>query len=185
MPKFKDFAEATYTVPMIKREKYRKINPKTNREKNFKKLRQLVTEIPPKERSFKNIPKYATGKNKVRFQDWLEIKGEKREPDHVAQSFGKSDADGKWYGWSHRAVYGFGVGDEVKGDSGGKKVDYPKFTVDDVKAAESAAEKSKEATIIPTVGEIDFDNGNYESDFTIKTDAQARDVAIRFADSVS
>lgn len=29
-------------------------------------------------------------------------------------SIGKSVLDGKWYGWSHRAIYGFEIGDEVK-----------------------------------------------------------------------
>ena len=29
-------------------------------------------------------------------------------------SIGKSLKDGKWYGWSHRARYGFGLGDTVK-----------------------------------------------------------------------
>jgi hypothetical protein len=185
MTKFKDFVETTYTVPMIKREKHRKINPKTNREKNFKKIKQLVTKVPPEERSFKNIPKYSTGKNKVTPQAWLEIKGEKTHPDHSVASIGKSAADGKWYGWSHRAIYGFKAGDEVKGDSMGKKVDYPKYTQSDVDAALAAAAKSDKATAIPTIGELDFDNGKYESDFTIKNDAHAREIAITFAENVS
>ena len=29
-------------------------------------------------------------------------------------SIGKSKKDGKWYGWSHRAIFGFEIGDEVK-----------------------------------------------------------------------
>ena len=29
-------------------------------------------------------------------------------------SIGKSYKDGKWYGWSHRAIYGFNIGDTVK-----------------------------------------------------------------------
>ena len=29
-------------------------------------------------------------------------------------SIGKSVKDGKWYGWSHRAIYGFQIGDTVK-----------------------------------------------------------------------
>jgi len=29
-------------------------------------------------------------------------------------SIGKSYKDGKWYGWSHRAMYGFQIGDRVK-----------------------------------------------------------------------
>jgi len=162
MPKFKDYADKKYTVPMAKREKYKKINPKTNRMKNFKKTRQMVTEIPPEERSFKNIPKYASGKNKVTPQAWLEIEAEKAKPEHSATSFGKS-ANGKWYGWSHRAIYGFKAGDEVKGDSLGKKVEYPE---------------------LPD-GSPDFDKPSYEADFTIKDDSQAREVAIRFAENVS
>jgi hypothetical protein len=107
-------------------------------------------------RSLKNIPKYSNGKSRIRFQDWLHIKTEKDS------FFGKSEADGKWYGWSHRAIYGFGVGDEVKGDSSGKKVTYDK---------------------LPN-GDLDWDNGKYEPDFIIKNDKQAREVAITFAKNV-
>jgi len=32
-------------------------------------------------------------------------------------SIGRSVLDGKWYGWSHRAIYGFKVGDKVDKDS--------------------------------------------------------------------
>ena len=34
-------------------------------------------------------------------------------PDHGVASIGFSAKDGKWYGWSHRAAVGFGVGDMV------------------------------------------------------------------------
>lgn len=40
------------------------------------------------------------------------IKPEPREMDHSACSIGLG-ADGKWYGWSHRAIVGFGVGDAL------------------------------------------------------------------------
>lgn len=33
---------------------------------------------------------------------------------HNVCFIGKSWKDGKWYGWSHRAFYGFGIGDTVK-----------------------------------------------------------------------
>lgn len=33
---------------------------------------------------------------------------------HSVCSVGKSHKDGKWYGWSHRAIYGFKIGDKVK-----------------------------------------------------------------------
>jgi len=163
MPKFKEFADNKYTIPMLKRDKFKKLNPKTNRMKTSRKTKFLTTEIKPEDRTFKNRPKYSTGKSKVSFQDWLLIKGEKRSPDHNVNSIGKSEADGKWYGWSHRAVYGFKAGDKITGDNGGKKVEYPKLTN----------------------GELDFDNGKYEPDFTIKNDAHAKEVASTFADSVS
>jgi len=163
MPKFKEFVDNKYEIPMINKEVNRKMNPKTSRMKNFKKIKYHGTNIDPSDRSFKNIPKYATGKNKVRFQDWLLIKGEKVSPDSSVNSIGKSEADGKWYGWSHRAVYGFKAGDKITGkDNMGKKVDYPKLKD----------------------GSLDFDNGKYEADFTIKDDAHARQVAITFADNV-
>ena len=39
---------------------------------------------------------------------------EKAHSSHNVCSIGKSLKDGKWYGWSHRAIYGFKIGDEVK-----------------------------------------------------------------------
>lgn len=158
LKKFVEGEGKGYQVKMAKPEKYRKINPRTNREKNFKRQRFMSTDIAPADRSFKNQPKYADGKSKVRFQDWLEIE---TEPDSNG-GYGKA-ANGSWYGFSHRAVYGFKTGDKVTGDSGGKKVEYPK---------------------LPD-GSQDFDNGKYEPDFVIKNDAHAREVAIQFHKSVS
>ncbi len=139
MPKFKEYAEK-YEIPRKKMKPYR-------------------TDIPPEQRGMKNLPRYkGTNKPRVRFQDWLQLK----PGDPGKASHGKA-ANGKWYGWSHRAIYGFKAGDKVEGDSCAKKVDYPK---------------------LPD-GTPDFDNGKYEPDFTIKNDDHAREVAIRFADSVS
>ena len=163
MTKFKEFADNTYSIPMRNKLKNKKMNPKTNREKTFKTIQHLITKIKPTDRTFKNLPKYADGKSKVTFQNWLLIKGEKRQSGHDNDSIGKSEADGKWYGWSHRAVYGFKAGDKITGDSGGKKVEYTKLSN----------------------GENDWDNGKYEADFTIKNDAHAKEVATTFADSVS
>lgn len=39
---------------------------------------------------------------------------EKSADDHNVCSVGKSLKDGKWYGWSHRAIHGFQIGDKVK-----------------------------------------------------------------------
>lgn len=91
---------------------------------------KIKTDIPPEKRSLKNRPKYATGKSKIRFQDWLDIKT-------IDNCYGKG-SDGKWYGWSHRAVYGFGIGDTVKkGDVAYKGREYT------IKTEEQARETAK------------------------------------------
>ncbi len=42
------------------------------------------------------------------------IKPEKRTIDSNVCSIGFCESEQKWYGWSHRAIYGFGVGSECK-----------------------------------------------------------------------
>ena len=42
------------------------------------------------------------------------IKPEKVNPKHNVCSIGFCEKEQKWYGWSHRAFYGFGIGDVVK-----------------------------------------------------------------------
>ena len=42
------------------------------------------------------------------------IKPELSDPTHKVCSIGFCEKEQKWYGWSHRAIYGFGVGDIVK-----------------------------------------------------------------------
>lgn len=91
-----------YLIPRAKKKKVHKLNPRTNRMKNFKRNSYLKTDVPPNKRTFRNKP------DSVRFQDWLLIK---TEPGSMG--LGKSQADGKWYGWSHRAVFGFSPGFKV------------------------------------------------------------------------
>lgn len=43
------------------------------------------------------------------------IRPEKRKRTSNVCSIGMSEHDGKWYGWSHRAIYGFQVGSKIKG----------------------------------------------------------------------
>ena len=38
---------------------------------------------------------------------------EKTDPSHSVCSIGFSERDQKWYGWSHRAICGFGIGDRI------------------------------------------------------------------------
>ena len=87
-----------------------------------------------------------TEKN-AKFLDELEIVPQKANPDDGVSSIGLSSKDNKWYGWSHRAYYGFEPGSTIKpGDSG----------------------------YDPKKGE-----------WTAKTMADAKQMAIDFADSVS
>lgn len=92
-----------------------------------------------------------------------EIKPEKANPDHNVCSIGFCEKEQKWFGWSHRAIYGFGVGDVVKkGDctnSSGWTDEY-------------LAKHPEEDLTLP-IG------------FTAKTLDDARQMAIAFADSVS
>lgn len=46
-------------------------------------------------------------------------KFEKVDPTHCICSIGFNPEQQKWYGWSHRAIYGFGIGSEVKRGSCG------------------------------------------------------------------
>lgn len=105
-------APGEYAVPKIEKNKDLKINPRTGRLKKFKTTAWLKTKIPPEERTFKNIPKYSTGKARVRFQDWLEIKGQPLSSSSTVNSWGWAP-NGKCYGWSHRAVHGFSIGEEI------------------------------------------------------------------------
>jgi hypothetical protein len=131
-------SKGQYKVPMIEKLKTHKLNPRTNRMKNFKTIKYLFTDIAPEERTFKNLPRYANKDPKVRFQDWLEIDAKKRHPDHSVTSWGWA-ADGKCYGWSHRAVHGFKVGEIVKADTIGNdsKKEY------EIKTKEQAEEAAK------------------------------------------
>jgi len=42
------------------------------------------------------------------------IRPEKSDPKHCVCSIGWSHKDGKWYGWSHRAIFGFKIGSTCK-----------------------------------------------------------------------
>jgi hypothetical protein len=69
-------------------------------------IEQVESKIPLEKRELNNLPRYSTGKPKVKFQEWLGMKTE-------TGSIGKSK-NGKWYGWSHRAIHGFYPGEEIK-----------------------------------------------------------------------
>jgi hypothetical protein len=146
--KFRDYDDKTFVVKKLKPVKVKDLNPNTLRMKTYKRTDYIKTDVPLERRSLKNIPRYSDKKPKVHFKDWMGIKGQSLGGDSTVHSYGKAEADGKWYGWSHRAIYGFGVGDTVK------------------------------------AGTIGNDHENAK-DFVIKTDDQAKDMAIAFAKDVS
>ncbi|MFW6247276.1 MAG: hypothetical protein ACOC22_03850 [bacterium] len=112
-----ELKEGQYAVPLRKKKKKKALNPKTNRMKNKKLTQWLVTKVKPEDRTLKNLPKYADGRPKVTFEQWLELK---KSPVYYNKlnnvSWGWSP-NGKCYGWSHRAIGSFSIGDEVKEDT--------------------------------------------------------------------
>lgn len=68
-------------------------------------------------------------------------KFKKRHGIRVIDGLGWSEKEQKWYGWSHRAIYGFKVGDKVKeGDVAAEYLDvgFEAKTTDDAKKIASA-----------------------------------------------
>jgi hypothetical protein len=64
------------------------------------------------------------------------IKPELRTPESRVCSIGFCEREQKWYGWSHRAIYGFGIGDTFdEGDCGAGElgVGFTAKTLDDAK----------------------------------------------------
>jgi len=101
-------------------------------------------------------------KNAYRLCNKRGIRPEKANPDDSVCSIGFCEKEQKWYGWSHRAIYGFGIGSIAK-----------------------------EGDCVTTPGSIDeYIEGHPEADFTVpvgfeaKTLGDAKRMAIAFADSV-
>lgn len=88
---------------------------------------------------------------------------EKSSPEHKVCSIGKSLKDGKWYGWSHRAIYGFKIGDVAKDGDLVTQSGY----------VEEYAKEHPELDRTVPVG------------FEAKTEEDAKKMAIAFADSVA
>ncbi len=59
------------------------------------------------------------------------IMPEKARPGHGVCSIGFSAKDGKWYGWSHRAIYGFEIGSKVEKGDCAYTADNPEEMIDD------------------------------------------------------
>jgi hypothetical protein len=137
--KFKDYDDKTFLVKKLKPEKVKDLNPNTLRMKTYKRTAYVKTDVPMVKRTLGNLPRYSDKKPKVHFKEWMGMKMCSDTNHSVAQA----EADGKWYGWSHRAIYGFGVGDTVKADTIGNEAgkEYVIKTDDQAKAAAIAFAK--------------------------------------------
>ena len=164
--------DGEWLVPLKEKKVFTGINPKTNRKKKIKKIKYIKTDIPPEERTLKNLPRYANKKAKVRFQDWLGLKNTSKSNHSVGQAY-----DGKWYGWSHRAIHGFGIGDIIKPDHIGNKYEYGKEI--DKKYNQLEKTKGREEAEKWRKSLAKF------KPYKIKTDQEAFEHAERFARDVS
>jgi hypothetical protein len=50
---------------------------------------------------------FKKGRSIKEWKEYLELEPEKAHPSDNITSIGRSKKDGKWYGWSHRAINGF------------------------------------------------------------------------------
>ena len=50
----------------------------------------------------------------VGLEDDLKFLADRGITEQLTHGVGFSPKDNKWYGWSHRAIYGFGIGSECK-----------------------------------------------------------------------
>ena len=128
-------------------------------------LKLHEAEVPIEKRTLKNCPRYSTGKTKVPFTQWLGLKGQ-----------GSKGHDGKFYGWSHRAVHGFAVGDTIKKGMIGNKFEYTDavqkeyWKIWDKEDSKAADKYIKGITFEP---------------YKLKDEAEAKEHALRFAKEVA
>lgn len=148
-----------------------KHNPKTNRMKTFEATKWLKTKIKPEDRTLKNLPRDSKKKAKVKFQDWLLLKGWGSR-----YSTGISPSE-KCYGWSHRAVGEFYVGKKIKSaNTIGNKITYgPKID----KKYNEMSDKYGYEVADKWIKNLPF------KPYTIKTVDEAKEHAERFAADVS
>jgi len=70
------------------------------------------------------------------------------DPEHSVCSIGYSAKDNKWYGWSHRAICGFGIGDKIFeenfGDDDTPFVEHGRVTISSMGEAKLAAKRFAE-----------------------------------------
>ena len=134
-----DLKEGEYAVRKRKPIKIRDFNPRTGRMKKFKRAQWFVTKIAPKDRTIKNLPRDSKKQPVCTHVQWLMIKGERQSASSSVDSFGKSEANGRWYGWSHRAIASFTIGDVIKPTTSGYDHLKKPFTIKSEEQAKDVA----------------------------------------------
>ena len=125
----------------------------------------------------------------------LGIMPEPISPDYNICTIGYSHIDGKWYGWSHRAIHGFKVGDKVKyGDCAYTPKDADYFIYDIMKSLKGKKGlkviKGQGKVTITWVGnskghEWEYPGTYGRGEWVAKTTADVRQMAVDFARGVS
>jgi hypothetical protein len=87
------------------------------------------------EKELFNIIQEATVKIIKEEKDFLK----KHDIKEIETGLGFSEKEQKWYGWSHRAIYGFGVGTKIK--KGDVVYDGKEYTIKNLKQAKEVAKK--------------------------------------------
>ncbi|MBN2256690.1 MAG: hypothetical protein JW704_02550 [Anaerolineaceae bacterium] len=100
---------------------------------------EFVRRLPPK--TIEELMESMSALEK--FKEKHGIVSQKRRSDSTVHSIGFSEKEQKWYGWSHRAIVGFGVGDKIFdpdfGDDNTLFVKHGEKTIKSMKDAEVAA----------------------------------------------
>ena len=114
---------------------------------------------------------------------------------HITSGLGFSTEYQKWYGWSHRALFGFGIGSEVKrGDCAYQPKNFKEWAEDITSFFEyTNYELNNNSTKIHITSKdsdlsMDYDvpkSFNGKGEWTAKTLEDAKQMAIDFAESVS
>jgi len=81
-------------------------------------------------------------KRRTTLSVYLEKKGIKRVGEGCV---GFCEKEQKWYGWSHRAIYGFGIGSKITKDSAAYKPDKGEWTAKTLGDAKRMAKDFAEA----------------------------------------
>jgi hypothetical protein len=153
--------------------------------------------------AFNDNGDYVGNRKDGRFFEKRGIKPELRTSTSQCCSIGFCEAENKWYGWSHRAIYGFGIGSTVKlGDCAFNPSNKDEF----LKSLEAWYELDitegmyRNFKLTPLENGVkvqyDFDNNSYESivpwpekwgrgEWIAQTLEDAREMAEAFAEDVS